>query len=111
MAQRFQKIVNCLGTELRPDSDQLSNGLISPDTTELPSNEVSPFVIHFIEGSIMMFWAETIKEKDKWVSAFKQVESKEKDDSQTWLSLSEENLFSVSLYKCLMPTLTPEVLD
>lgn len=60
LAQRFQKIVTCLGTKLRADSDQLSSGLINPDTTNLPSNEVSPFAIHLIDGSIMILWAETI---------------------------------------------------
>ena len=67
------KVVKDLKLELRDDSWNISNGVISKGAFNMPSTETAPFAIHLREGGLMVFWAPTQEEKLKWIDAFQKL--------------------------------------
>ena len=53
---------------------EISNGVISPDAFAMPPTDSSPFALHLVEGSLLLFWAASQAESDKWVNAFRKLE-------------------------------------
>ncbi len=80
---RVQQVVTYLGKDLRKDSLQISGGHVDPKQIQLPTNDVAPFAVHFTDGSLILFWSTSLKEKLQWVRAFKKLEVSSKAEVES----------------------------
>ena len=114
LTDRVSAVVTDLGTELRDDSEELSNGIVSKRIVDLPSGQGgSPFAVHLKEGSLMIFWSASASERATWIRAFQSLatcdDGGRSSGTSFWIELSRSNFFSVTLYRCLMPQLRTKV--
>ena len=74
LATRLCTVVTALNCELPDDAFDISGGWFDPSEVELPSQDVAPIALHFTDGSLMIFWANTVEERARWETAFQAVE-------------------------------------
>ena len=78
------------------------------ESLKMPQSFSVPFSLHFTDGDLVLFWASSTEELDKWQTIFEQMltprEEEAKEEDKHWSKYclrTRNNLYVTTLYNCL----------